>query len=410
MRRVGVLDFIPLVHLVFVAVTLRNAAVCAFTVVQTKGGRPRYLQSSSLQSLPGRFSNKFRSTQPQPQHLLLQESRQAITELSSSNVGAGAEEDDSNTVTKVTSADGNTVITLIGTAHLSKKSNEQVKSMIESIKPNIVMVELDPTRLERIGIDSVKDIKNAQVISSGDAIVLPEIFTKDNPLSFKVPFFLQPIQNMIVEAVTLLSRKLLTGMYNDMSKEINTSDDGAANVGGGEFLAAIRAAEDCDNCSKIILGDRSSVTTIRRAFQLAIQSGDPFGVLSKLNSVNEKEMKALESKVRDDLIQQKKKESGGNLDIDEDDIDQAELSVAMMEALKQDTSFRNKLFQQLEQSVPEFTQAFLKERDYIMSESIRQEIIDPSSTSTPKHVVAVVGLAHVPGMQVYLQEILAKCN
>ena len=101
-------------------------------------------------------------------------------------------------------------------------------------------------------------------------------------------------------------------------------------------------------------------------------------------------MKLLESKVRDDLIRQRKQqhqkkdtegeeEKRGDVD---DDIDQGDLTVAMMEALKQDNSFRNNLFRQLEQEVPEFTQAFLKERDYIMSESIRQQVVVASATAS----------------------------
>jgi pheromone shutdown protein TraB len=72
-------------------------------------------------------------------------------------------------------------------------------------------------------------------------------------------------------------------------------------------------------------------------------------------------------------------------------VDTKEFNVAMVERMKTDTQFRNRLFSRLEQEVPEFTQSFLVERDYIMAEVIRRE-------TDAKHVVAVVGLAHVPGM------------
>ena len=72
----------------------------------------------------------------------------------------------------------------------------------------------------------------------------------------------------------------------------------------------------------------------------------------------------------------------------------------MMERLKEDSEFRNRLFRKLEKEVPEFTQAFLKERDYIMAETIRRELVD--STHVVEKVVAVVGLAHVPGMEATL--------
>jgi pheromone shutdown protein TraB len=66
------------------------------------------------------------------------------------------EDDEESTVT-LTSPSGQT-ITLIGTAHLSQRSNEQVQRLIEQIQPDVVMVELDPSRLHRIGIESVDDI------------------------------------------------------------------------------------------------------------------------------------------------------------------------------------------------------------------------------------------------------------
>jgi pheromone shutdown protein TraB len=43
----------------------------------------------------------------------------------------------------------------------------------------------------------------------------------------------------------------------------------------------------------------------------------------------------------------------------------------------------------LEVQVPEFTQAFLKERDYIMAQAIRRELLG----ANVKQVVGVVGLA-----------------
>ena len=67
------------------------------------------------------------------------------------------EDDDESTVCTLTSPSGQT-ITLIGTAHLSQRSNEQVQHLIEQIQPDVVMVELDTSRLHRIGTKHVDDI------------------------------------------------------------------------------------------------------------------------------------------------------------------------------------------------------------------------------------------------------------
>ena len=285
---------------------------------------------------------------------------------------------DESTVKTLTTPDGQTKITLIGTAHLSKRSNEQVTRLIEEIQPNVVMVELDPTRLHRIGIESMDKIQVERVVTSDD-IALP---TTTEPIQFNVWNPFQILQGAIVEAFTLVSRSLLTGMYKDMSKEITKGADEDAS--GGEFLVAIRAAEECENCHTVVLGDRSSVTTIRRAAFLAMKSGDPLGVLGRLQEANADEMKQLEQRVKDELQANNSK------------VEQADINVAMMEALKEDSQFRERLFQKLESEVPEFTMAFLKERDYIMSESIRREVMGERKI---QHVVGVVGLGHVTGME-----------
>jgi pheromone shutdown protein TraB len=290
-----------------------------------------------------------------------------------------------STVATLTTPDGKTKITLIGTAHLSKRSNEQVTRLIQEVQPNVVMVEVDPTRLSRIGIESMEKIQVERVVSSDD-IVLPTT-SSDQPNRWN-PF--QILQDAVLEAFTRISRALLTGMYEDMSKEMTNGAD--KNASGGEFLAAIRAAEACPNCHTVVLGDRSSLTTIRRAATLAMQSGDPLGVLGRLQEANAEEMEHLEQRVMEELTNKNKNGEG---------VEPADIKVAMMEALKEDIQFRDRLFQKLEAEVPEFTMAFLKERDYIMSESIRREVME--GERDVRHVVGVVGLGHVPGMEANLE-------
>lgn len=280
------------------------------------------------------------------------------------------DDDDEGTVSSWTTSTGQT-ITLIGTAHLSEKSNAQVERIISACQPNCVLVELDPTRLSRIGIESIGDIQNLQVVTSED-ILLPNESQR-------------PWYWLLLNGFAQVARKLLTGMYDEMSENMKNKEGG-----GGEFLVAIRAAESCEACTKLILGDRDSVTTIQRAAQLAMESGNPLRVLQKLSEANAQEMEQLEMRVRQDLG---------------DDVDSGDFQVAMMERLKADEELRNRLFSKLEQEVPEFTEAFLHERDFIMARAIAREI---ESDFTLKQVVAVVGLAHVPGIQAKLQEMLQQ--
>lgn len=267
---------------------------------------------------------------------------------------------------------GPSLITLVGTAHLSKKSNEQVENFIATEKPDVVMVELDKSRIERIGFTSLEEI--GLPVVTADDIVLPYQKETKETTWWKVP---QAVAlDLFLDAFKNVARKLLTGMYDDMSEKIQ-NEDGP----GGEFLTAIRAGKQ-HGASRIVLGDRESTETIRRAAQLAIESGNPFKVIERLNQVNGEQMKLLEERVKLEIV-----EAGGDID------DESSVTVAMMEAMKTDNAFRNRLFEKLEKEVPELTEAFLKERDMLMAEALRRE-----TTKGARHIVGVVGLAHVLGI------------
>lgn len=313
---------------------------------------------------------------------------------SSSSSFLELQEEDIHTVTTFKSPSGQS-ITLIGTAHLSQRSNEQVQRLIQDIQPNMLLVELDPSRLSRIGIRSLDEIQIPRIVSADD-IQLPAAIVASSSLSSSwIGWMFRPfwmMQEALTEAFSRIARALLTGMYKDMSDKINNPRGG-----GGEFLVAIRAAEQVSACTTLVLGDRSSITTIKRAATLAIQSGDPLGVLQRLQDANSQEMSQLEQQVRAKLQAAIEQEQGGG---GSGQVEEAQVSITMMETLKEDSQFRNRLFRKLEQQVPEFTQAFLKERDYIMAEAIRREL---ESDATLERVVGVVGLAHVSGVQETLQ-------
>ena len=308
------------------------------------------------------------------------------TSSSTADRSSAEDEEDENTVVTIPNLKTGQSVTLIGTAHLSEKSNQQVQRLIETLQPNAVMIEIDPSRLERLGFDSSDDIQVAKVTDSED-IELPIA-----PLKAKGGI-MGMAQNAFVGVFSQAARLFLTQMYKSLENDMDQK-------AGGEFLQAVRSAEDCDVCDTVILGDRNSVTTIQRVAELAIESGDFMGVLNRLSGVNKEEMDKLEPQVRKELLRQKGQEGNDDFELDE-----VELTTAIMETLKEDKQFRTRLFSKLEQDVPEFTQAFLKERDYLMSESIRRELeLRPEEVKT---VVGVVGLAHVPGMEKHFKTVFA---
>jgi len=64
-------------------------------------------------------------------------------------------------------------ILLVGTAHVSKKSAEEVKELIEAEKPDTVCVELCPSRYQSISdADRWKNTNLVKVIKEGKAMLL----------------------------------------------------------------------------------------------------------------------------------------------------------------------------------------------------------------------------------------------
>ena len=252
--------------------------------------------------------------------------------------------EDQSTIATVTSPSGQ-VITLIGTAHLSQKSNQQVERVIQQIQPQLIMVELDPSRLSRIGISSLESIQVNRVVASGDDIQLPTQMTNHQSdgaswFGWWKPFWM--VQEIITDVISRMARALLTDMYRDMGSKMNDKESTSSSTtdrtvkGGGEFLVAIRQAEQLDSVHTLVLGDRSSLTTIKRAATLAFQSGNPLGVLTRLQEANAVEMQELERKVRRELT------NGATDAADAVDaagtttsaVDQSQVNIAMMERLK----------------------------------------------------------------------------
>jgi pheromone shutdown protein TraB len=268
-------------------------------------------------------------------------------------------------------------LTLIGTAHMSKKSNEQVRDVIETTRPDVVMVELDESRLPRIGFQSTADL--GKPFGTVDGIIYPPQ-PDDLEADANRPWF-APVLNLLLDAFTAVARMTLTDSYNDMGETLDLK-------GGGEFLEAINAAKKDPVCQRIILGDRDSRVTIKRAAELALRSGDPMGVLNRLMSVSQAEMSIVEAKVRSEM------ESSS-----ESELDEKELKQAVIESIKTNASFQANLFQRIETEVPEFSRAFITERDYIMAEAILRE-----GENGARNIVVVVGAAHLAGMSKNLLE------
>eukprot|EP00613_Pedinella_sp_CCMP2098_P076507 CAMPEP_0171936244 /NCGR_PEP_ID=MMETSP0993-20121228/33659_1 /TAXON_ID=483369 /ORGANISM="non described non described, Strain CCMP2098" /LENGTH=518 /DNA_ID=CAMNT_0012577375 /DNA_START=54 /DNA_END=1610 /DNA_ORIENTATION=- len=312
---------------------------------------------------------------------------------------AAAAADLNPTCTRVVSEDGTSIqlvfdtgqfVTLIGTAHLSEASTEQVASVIAQVKPDVVMIELDETRLEQLGLKTGADLVFAKPYVTAEGISAP-LLEDDLDAALNPPWW-APGRDLIIDALGSFARDQLTKSYAELGEELGGLS------AGGEFLAALNAAQAEERCERVVLGDQDSSVTLKRFVELALRSGDPIGLGRRFGDVSDVFGKALEQEILDEA------DARGEARPDKED-DALMLSL-MMERIKGNPGTRERLFAELAEQVPEFTRALLTERNFIMSEAIVRELVrsDESQREGARHVVAVVGAAHLQGMADNLQQ------
>ncbi|KAK9869479.1 hypothetical protein WA026_003234 [Henosepilachna vigintioctopunctata] len=162
----------------------------------------------------------------------------AYGDTDSSNGNKSDEDFDNNlpeTVSLLIDSKTNTKVYIVGTAHFSKESQQDVEKVIQNVQPNLVVLELCNSRLNILNFDEETILKEAQGIDTRK----------------------------------MISTIRSSGFYNgiiyllllDISAHI-TKETGMAP--GGEFRVAYREASKIANC-KIHLGDRPISITLKRA-------------------------------------------------------------------------------------------------------------------------------------------------
>lgn len=138
-------------------------------------------------------------------------------------------------VTQVVTNDG-AYIYIVGTAHFSKTSQEDVQKVIQILQPDIVMVELCASRVGVLKHDEESLMKAAKEIN------------------------LEKLRYSIKETGSVVSgvmQMLLLTMSAHITKELGMAP-------GGEFRVACQEARQIAGC-KLVLGDRPIQSTIGRA-------------------------------------------------------------------------------------------------------------------------------------------------
>ncbi|XP_030752354.1 traB domain-containing protein [Sitophilus oryzae] len=154
---------------------------------------------------------------------------------SSSNKHEDCDNNLPSTVTLLRDRETGTKVYLVGTAHFSKESQEDVKKVVQNVQPNLVVVELCTSRTSILELDEKTILEEAKKIDF--ARVLSTVKS-----------------NGVVNGLMYI---LLLNMSAHITKEIGMAP-------GGEFRVAYKEASKIPNCY-VHLGDRPIGITMRRA-------------------------------------------------------------------------------------------------------------------------------------------------
>jgi len=209
---------------------------------------------------------------------------------------------------------------LVGTAHLSKESVDDVRATVEAVRPDSVCVELCESRYK--------------------AIVQRDAWKKMD--IFKV------IREK--KALFLLTQLILSSFYKRLGDQLGVQP-------GAEMIEGIRQAEARD--AELVLADRDIQVTLKRVW----------GYLGFWNKL----------KMMVHLV--------GSLFTTE------KVDTEMIEEMKKGDQLENVL-KDFAEAFPEVKRRLLDERDVYLAQKIRE--------APGEKVVAVVGAAHVPGIEVHV--------
>lgn len=221
---------------------------------------------------------------------------------------------------------GGATFYVIGTAHVSERSTDEVKSVIDEVRPDVVCVELDQGRYEALTKDSAfRDLDVFKVIREGKTLYL-------------------------------LAHLALGSYQRRMGAKLGVKP-------GAEMLAAVDAARAAN--ARVELVDRDIHVTLRRTWAA-------LGVWKRAQLLG-------------GLIFGSKEMEGEDAD---------EITAESIEKLKEPVAL-SEMMAELARALPEIKRPLIDERDaYLMSGT-------EAAAKDATKIVAVVGAAHVAGMQTH---------
>jgi len=241
---------------------------------------------------------------------------------------------------------------LVGTAHVSQKSVEEVTAVIDRVKPDVVCVELDKVRFEALTKDSAfRDLDVFKVVREGRTLYL-------------------------------LAHLALASYQRRIGASLGVKP-------GAELLAAVRVAEE--RKIPVALIDRDINITLKRTWK-------NLGLWKRSMLLSSLVVGFEEDDDDDD-------DEDGDGDGDGDGDDAKGITAKTVEDLKEPKAL-SEMLTELGRAVPQIKGPLIDERDqYLAAKTIEagKAIENPGVEGKPT-VVAVVGAAHVPGMQAHFGE------
>eukprot|EP00953_Heterococcus_sp_UTEX-ZZ885_P024627 13459-Heterococcus_DN1.PRE.2 len=296
---------------------------------------------------------------------------------------------------------GNTDVYLIGTAHISEASADLVRDVIRQVKvrdlsvidsssitkslkltpivhaayalqPDTVMIELDSSRIKTI--NKIKSVEGSALAERG-----PE---QTAALARKAEDMLSPPAQDAARATssnsstTPLITRVLGGVLGKLLSSLYKNLDGKGFESGKEFRVAIAEAQAVN--AKILLGDRPVQKTLDALAAAIRATGYRKLISADLDAVQ---------------LQAAGLDPSSSLQMDRAGIS------SMMETLKTREKVRS-LMTGIKSELPLLYNAMVRERDQYMATSLGGYL----QTTGNKCAVGVVGIAHMDGIEEFLQQ------
>jgi hypothetical protein len=285
-------------------------------------------------------------------------------------------------------------IHILGTAHISSSSAELAGKMVREIKPNVVFVELDAKRVSRAGIGGSSSNTNAvsasessssvTAITAGTETTAAPTSTSSviSTPSIDTPKRNMQISNPLVNVGSKYVGNAVKGMYGKLESE--------GFKAGDEFVMSVR--EGLAIGSTIVLGDRDVEVTLKRLTQ-ALTKTDLRKLLSSDSEV-EKSMEGLLPQQMKDQMKQPSSSDSVTMGVDDATFN------SFVETMKAKENVK-KIMGALKDTAPEIYEAMVAERDVYMARGLDELGMNVKNGSV-ETTVAVMGMAHVDGVETYL--------